>query len=351
MSRDMVNPSSLDKYIYIRKTPTWLVRLLYGIGILSWILVLYGYSSIILIDPVFRWFFAPIVAVLSVYQFSSFGLNLFYRQFDLQKHAARVDRFWTNPKEPSVDIFLPICGESIEILTNTWKHVSRMRYRNVRVYVLDDSTEHCEKHKMLARFYGFTYLERPNKGEMKKAGNMKYAFERTHGDYIVILDGDFAPHSDFLYELIPYMDDQNVGIVQTPQYFETSGDADKSRYSALSYGSARAQEIFYRVVQVARDRLGSAHCCGTSAIYRRAALNSIGGFAQMGHSEDAHTGFQLTSKGWIVRYVPIILSIGLCPDNIYTFFHQQHRWCLGNIVMILNKQFWLARLPRRIKFC
>jgi hypothetical protein len=29
---------------------------------------------------------------------------------------------------------------------------------------------------------------------MKKAGNLKYAYERTQGEYIVIFDADFARH-------------------------------------------------------------------------------------------------------------------------------------------------------------
>jgi cellulose synthase (UDP-forming) len=119
----------------------------------------------------------------------------------------------------------------------------------------------------------------------------------------------------------------------------------------LSYGGARAQEVFYRIIQVARDRLGGAHCCGTCALYNREALSSIGGFVQMGHSEDAHTGFGLTSAGWRIRYVPVIASIGASPNDAHAFFHQQHRWCMGNLIMMVSSKFWKAEIPFRIKFC
>lgn len=346
----MADPAAIDKYLYIKTTPTWKVRSLYLFGILSWSLVLFAFSGVVGLDPFFTWFVTPMVVLLSLYQFASFGLNLFfYRQHDLKKHRALVSEFWKKYAEPPVDIFLPICGEDADILLNTWTHVSQIKYRNKHVYVLDDSKQGCDEHKRMAQRFGFTYIERPNKGEMKKAGNMKYAFERTTGKFIVVLDGDFAPHPDFLRETLPYMNDPKVGIVQTPQYFETTAQAHK--HSPLAYGAARAQEVFYRVIQVARDRLGGAHCCGTCAVYRRDALNSIGGFVQMGHSEDAHTGFGITSRGWTVRYLPVILSIGICPDNPYAFFHQQHRWCLGNTVMTLDKKFWHAKIPWRIKFC
>ncbi len=344
-----MNPSKLNKYLYVQKTRTSTVRLLYAGGIAAWLLAMYAYSGEFGIDPFFTYFVIPLVIIFSIYNLSSFILNLFYRQLDLDVHFALLRSFWARGEEPSVDIFLPICGEDTAILRNTWQHVAALIYANKKIYVLDDSKEHCDEHRALAESFGFTFIERPNKGEMKKAGNMKYTFERTSGDFIVILDADFAPHPNFIIEVLPYMDDPKVGIVQTPQYFETTPEIHRS--SPLAYNAARSQEVFYRVIQVARDRLGGAHCCGTCAMYRRSALASIGGFVQMGHSEDAHTGFGITSAGYVVRYLPIILSVGMCPEEPYSFFHQQHRWCLGNVVMIFDAKFWRAKLPWRVKFC
>jgi cellulose synthase/poly-beta-1,6-N-acetylglucosamine synthase-like glycosyltransferase len=344
-----LDPETLDKYLYIRKTPTWFVRVVFSLGAIAWILVGYGYSQTINIDMFYRWFIVPIAAVFVIYNVCSFVLNLYYHRFNLSLHTQKVAYFQGKKVKPSVDVFLPICGEELDVLDNTWKYVSQLRYSNFQVYVLDDSKEEQDAHRTLAESYGFSYIERPNKGEMKKAGNLKYGFKHTKGDFIAILDADFAPHPDFLVETLPYAEDPVVGIVQTPQYFESSGRIHED--APIAYGAARAQEPFYRITQVARDRLGAAHCCGTCAIYRREALVSIGGFVQMSHSEDAHTGFALTANHWVVRYIPVILSIGICPDNAYAFFHQQHRWCLGNVVMVLDRNFWSAKIPWRIKFC
>ena len=348
-TNSIANPASLDKYLYIRETPAWKVRSLYLFGIVSWLLVVFGFWGLITIDPFFTWFVTPIVALLTMYHLASFGLNLFYRQFDLKKHWARVMSFWIDRREPTVDIFLPVCGEDITVLRNTWEHVRNIPYRNKRVYVLDDSKENCDEHWELAQQFSFTYLERPNKGEMKKAGNLKHAYEKTDGEFIVIFDADFAPHPDFLRETLPYMIDENVGIVQTPQYFEASDTVHKQ--SPLAYNAAFAEEPFYRFIQVTRSRFGGTICCGSNAVYRRSALQKIGGPVQMDYSEDAHTGFALTSAGYRVLFVPVLLAIGLCPDNAYSFFHQQHRWCMGSMRLMMSKKFWLAPISWRIKFC
>jgi cellulose synthase/poly-beta-1,6-N-acetylglucosamine synthase-like glycosyltransferase len=269
-------PENLDKYLYIRRTPTGLVRVVYGFGIVAWLLVIYGFRNAIAFDPFYRYFVGPILFFLTAYYLSSYALNMCYRRFNLGAHFALLRRYWVGRfAEPSLDIFLPICGEDISILRKTWDYVSRLNYANKHVYVLDDSRENCDDHQRMAVQYGFTYLARPNTGEMKKAGNLKYGFEHTTGEFIAIFDADFAPHPDFVHELLPYMNDEKVAVVQSPQYFEATQRVH--RRSFLEYGAAYVQEDFYRVIQVARDRLGGALCCGSNAIYRRAALATIGG--------------------------------------------------------------------------
>ena len=155
-----------------------------------------------------------------------------------------------------MDVHLPVCGEPLEVLRNTWSAVAELMagYKGVvRAYVLDDGDD--PEAARLAAEFGFSYWVRPSPGEFKKSGNLRYAFDRTDGEFIVILDADFAPRSDFLAETLPYMDDPAVAIVQTPQYFRVS-----ARQTWVERAAGAIQEVFYRSVQVARDRFGQAIC-------------------------------------------------------------------------------------------
>jgi cellulose synthase (UDP-forming) len=251
-----------------------------------------------------------------------------------------MKRYWKHfSVVPSVDIFLPICGEETEVLKKTFLAVEQLNYARKTVYVLDDKGD--PEHELLTKQSNFFYLSRENKGQMEKAGNIKYGYERSNGDYIVILDADFAPHPNFINHLLPYMNDPKVAIVQSPQYFQT--DKAVHARSALEYGAAHVQQDFYRLIQVARSQLGAPICCGSNAIYRRAALDIVGGTTQIEHSEDMHTGFDLTNKGWRVKYVPIVLAVGICPTNLHQYFHQQHRWCSGSLSLMFDKKFWLSK--------
>lgn len=338
----------LNKYLYIERTPTWLVRVVYGIGILSYLAVAYGYWLFIKTSDFYGWFILPIVAFFTIYYLNTYIINLFYRRLDLQKHGALIEKYWKDIfTEPSVDIFLPICGEKVSVLENTFIAVQEIPYLNKKVYVMDDKGG--KEYEDLAEKFGFNYLSRPNKGEMKKAGNLKYGFERSSGDFIAIFDADFAPHPDFIKELLPYMQDEKTAIIQTPQYFDTSEKVH--RRSVLEYGAAHIQEDFYRSIQVARDSLGAPICCGSNALYRRKALAEIGGTYQIEHSEDMYTGFKLMLKGWKIRYLPIILAVGICPSNIHQYFHQQQRWCSGTLILAIDKSFWTSKITFGQKMC
>ena len=109
-------------------------------------------------------------------------------------------------------------------------------------------------------------------------------------------------------------------------------------------GAAAVQENLYRLGLVSRDRIGGAICVGTCAVYRRSALDKIGGITLIEHSEDIHTGFDLNKLGYELRYLPIALATGVCPDNMGAFFSQQYRWCQGSIGLLSSRKFWTMKM-------
>jgi cellulose synthase/poly-beta-1,6-N-acetylglucosamine synthase-like glycosyltransferase len=169
---------------------------------------------------------------------------------------------------------------------------------------------------------------------------MRNAFKTTYGKYILVLDADFVPRKDFLKETIPLMQhDRNIGILQTPQYFRNSEDQ-----SWLEKGASGLQEVFYRVLQTSRNNFNASLCVGTSAIYRREALEKIGGSAPVEQSEDVVTGLYVMNDGYKIKYLPLVLSMGVCPGDIYPFFMQQYRWSLGSFTMMFYKrELWCGQ--------
>ena len=285
-------------------------------------------------------------AIYVLYQAISLPVNFTGAGFDLAAHQARIQA-WHPPSYPDVDIYLPICGEPIEMLRNTWTAVSdssRTIGGQARAYVLDDGPSDEARDGRVLRLL----LHPPADGPpARRAGNLRYAFARTSAEYLVILDADFAPRPDFLAETLPYMDDPSIAIVQTPQFFRSS-----PAQSWIENAAGPIQEVFYRAIQVARDRLGAAVCVGTSAVYRRTALEPQGGPTLIPYAEDVHTGLNVRRDGWSITYLPIVLSTGICPDNLDAFVRQQYRWCAGNVGIVFSSRLWSIpmSLPARLTF-
>lgn len=292
------------------------------------------------------WSYGVVAAVTVLYLSMTYAVGLLGREFELKPHEILVARMIDRVESASIDVFLPVCGEPFELIQNTWMHIRDMarRYDNVNVYVLDDG--HSSKVCQLAEGCGFKYIARWS-NELKKAGNLRNAFKKTNGEFIAIFDADFCPRPDFLLETIPYFfADERIAIVQTPQFFDVY---QKNNWVMNAAGAV--QELFYRLIQVNRDRFGGSVCVGTNAVYRRSALEPFGGTAPMPYSEDVHTGFQLISNGWKIKYIPIILAEGVCPSELKAFFTQQYRWAMGSISLFFSSKFWKADITGWQRIC
>jgi cellulose synthase/poly-beta-1,6-N-acetylglucosamine synthase-like glycosyltransferase len=335
-------PDDDEKYGYVQRNLPYLTTILViGASCLTFSQVKFELHDLVLLP------FLAFTAVYVLYQAISLPVNFAGRGFDLRAHEARIQA-WHPLCYPTVDIYLPICGEPLELLNNTWTAVSGLlaEYHGpVQAYVLDDGAS--DDARLMCESFGFNYIRRPDLPAGKKAGNLRYAFARTSAEFLVILDADFAPRPDFLAETLPYLDDPEIAIVQTPQFFRSS-----PVQSWIEQGAGPIQEVFYRTVQVARDRFDAAICCGTSAVYRRTALEPQGGPTLIPYAEDVHTGLDVRREGWSMVYLPLPLSTGICPDNLDAFVRQQYRWCSGNVGIVFSSRLWSIpmSIPARLAY-
>ena len=335
-------PSDEEKYSYIHRNLPYLTITL----AVSAACLIFSQLRFELHSPA-TWPFLLFTATYICYQAISLPVNFTGRGFDLAAHQARIAA-WRPARYPSVDIYLPICGEPIEVLRNTWSAVFELiaAYPGLaQAYVLDDGPS--AEARSVSRSFGFCYVRRPDLRSYKKSGNLRYAFSRTAGEHIVILDADFAPRRDFLAETLPYLDDPAVAIVQTPQFFR-----ERATQTWIENSAGAIQEVFYRSIQVARDRFDAAVCVGSSAVYRRAALAPQGGPTLIPYAEDVHTGLDVRRSGWSMVYLPVVLSAGICPDNLDAFVRQQYRWCTGNAGVVFSRRLWTVpmSIPARLTY-
>lgn len=316
-------------------------------GVISALLLLIGLCRFARIEAIL-FIAVPFVLINGTYLLLSYSILLTPARFRLSDHQQLVEKWaklCSGLTAVSVDIFLPVCSERVETVLETWSGVQQLQWPGpITVCVLDDSP--TDRFREPAERAGFQYLRREGR-EFRKAGNLRHAFSRTSADFILLLDADFRPRPEILLELLPYLlEEDRLAVVQSPQFFDVH-----HRMNWVEAGAGFVQELFYRLIQPARDRCGAGVCVGSCAVYRRTALAELGGTPAIDHSEDLWTGFELLDRGWRLKYVPVVLAKGLCPHRLGSFFTQQYRWCQGSLSLIGSMRFWKSRLSLLQKFC
>ena len=255
---------------------------------------------------------------------------------------------------PSVDVFICTYNEPINILEKSVISAKSMDYPRFNVYVCDD-TRRPEIHAYCSQV-GVNYITRPD-NRHAKAGNLNNALKRTNltdnpSDLIMILDADFAPQEDFLMRVVGLFRNDEIGLVQTPQFYFNSDPIQHNLGIRSSF--VDDQRVFFDTFQPAKDAAGCAFCVGTSFVVRRSLLNKMGGFPHEALSEDMLLTYRLMERGYVTRWLNEKLSVGLSAEGIPEYITQRTRWCLGTIQIGLLKDgpLWRGRftLTQRLHY-
>ncbi len=268
-------------------------------------------------------------------------------------HIFMVSRL-TSPQAESpppgltVDVFVPTYNESVNLLRHTLLAASRMEYPH-QTWLLDDGNR--PEMAALAKELGCRYLTRTENTDAK-AGNLNNALSHSQADFVAVFDADHVPHKDFLNRTLGFLRDEKVAFVQTPQDFYNLDSYQHRRHRRLSYIWTE-QSLFFRVIQRGKDRWNAAYFCGSCAVLRRSALDSIGGFATGTVTEDLHTSIRLHKKGYKAVYYPVSLAFGLAPNSVRAFLLQRQRWGQGAMQVWRKEGILFSRgltLPQRLNY-
>jgi len=226
----------------------------------------------------------------------------------------------------SVDLLIPTYNEPADILDKTIIAALNQDYAHCNVYVLDDGRRDWVQ-KLCAEL-GANYLTRSG-NEHAKAGNLNAALKHCKGEFVAIMDADFAAATNFITRTLPYFADPQVAIVQTPQVFYNPDLIQLNL--ALNTEWVDDQRFFFSEIMAARARWDAAFSCGSCSITRRSALDKINGIPVESITEDMLTTLRLKRNGYRTVYLNENLSLGLATDAADAYFTQRSRWARGHI--------------------
>lgn len=249
--------------------------------------------------------------------------------------ALAAGLFWNDRRRPASEheprgtlaVFITVCGEPPEIVARTLRAALAIAYPH-RTYLLNDGRLTGKPTwaaiEELGRRHGVPCFTRTS-GRRGKAGNLNAALGRIGEEFVAVIDADHRARPDLADQLLGYFADPQVAFVTTPQHFQVEGPDVLGNRELLFYGR----------VQPAKDRHHAAFSCGNGVVYRRRALESIGGFSEWNLVEDLHTSYQLHSRGWDSVYHRAAVTIGTAPSTVSAFAKQRLLWATDSLRILL----------------
>ncbi len=267
--------------------------------------------------------------------------------------AAPPDEPWWDAEDaPRVLVQLPVRDEHAVVgrLVAAAAALDWPRER-LEIQLLDDSGAECAslgaEAVALARAGGVrvTQLRRGHRRGFK-AGALAAGLARSDATFVAVFDADFVPPPDFLRRLMPHLAAPDVGMVQA-RWGHLNRDA-----SLLTRAQAVLLDAHQLVEHQWRQRAGRFfNFNGTAGLWRRACIDSAGGWSHDTLTEDLDLSYRAQLAGWRFVFDPSVVVPAELPGDMAAFRSQQHRWARGALQTARKLLGAVARapLPRRVK--
>jgi cellulose synthase/poly-beta-1,6-N-acetylglucosamine synthase-like glycosyltransferase len=252
---------------------------------------------------------------------------------------------------PFVTVQLPVYNERA-VAARVVDAACALRWPRDRfeVQVLDDSTDETREvvdsavRAWQSRGIAIAALRRADRGGFK-AGALAHGLRRARGTVVAVFDADFVPAPDFLEQVVPFLA-ADVAVVQT-RWGHLNADA-----SGLTRAQALALDGHFIVEQTARARYGLfLNFNGTGGVWRREAIDAVGGWHGDTLSEDVDLSYRVQLAGWRIRFLPAVVVPGELPTTVLAFKRQQRRWAMGT-TQVLRKHgraVWRSDRPLSVR--
>jgi cellulose synthase/poly-beta-1,6-N-acetylglucosamine synthase-like glycosyltransferase len=233
---------------------------------------------------------------------------------------------------PVITMQLPVFNE-MHVVERLMGHIANLDYPKdkLQIQLLDDSTDEsteiCRQQVQRLVELGFDaeYIHRTDRTGFK-AGALENGTKTAKGEFLFILDADFAPDPGVLRDTIHFFTDPKVGMIQT-RWGHLNRD-----YNMLTRIQAMFLDGHLELEQTARNRSGRFFTFnGTGGMWRKSCIDDAGGWHHDTLTEDMDLSYRAQLKGWRFVFLKDIETPAELPVDMDGFKSQQHRWTKGSI--------------------
>ena len=202
----------------------------------------------------------------------------------------------------------------------------------LHIQLLDDSTDETTERaaeiiaELRAAGHDVAHVRREDRSGFK-AGACAAGLALNDAPFVAMLDVDFRPPADWLRKAIPVIvADPKAGFVQARCEFANY------RKNWLTRVQGLILDAHFMIEQRTRANLGWLfQFNGTGGIWRRAAIDSVGGWLDYSLTEDLDLTVRTALAGWHGRFISQPAIPGQMPEGMRDWRRQQRRWSNGFI--------------------
>ena len=246
-----------------------------------------------------------------------------HRKRQQRKHPVDINPTY----KPFVSILIPAHNEDT-VIEKTVENLTTLDYPNFEIIVIDDrSTDTtAQKIKTLANEYeNVQALIRDKSAFPGKSAVLNDALSVAKGEAILVIDADAKVEKNFLSQLVPYLEPQDIGAVQARKIIINKD----TNYLTRCQNNEYTMDCF---IQVGRDSVkGAVELRGNGELIKRTALEDINGWNNYTITDDLDMSTRLQIQGWDIRFIPTVCIYEEGITKMLPLLRQRRRWVEGSI--------------------
>lgn len=247
------------------------------------------------------------------------------------KHRIRVQRKHPVEKnyayQPFVSILIPAHNEAV-VIDKTIENIMKINYPKYEIIVIDDrSTDNTAQvlESICSQYTNVKYFSRTQDAFPGKSAVLNDALKIARGEAILVFDADARVRPDFLRELVPALEPQQVGAVQARKVIINR----EQNFLTRCQDNEMAVDTHF---QVGRDAVkGAVELRGNGELIKREALEDVGGWNIYTITDDLDLSTRLQIKGWDVRFCSDVCVYEEGVPSYLPLLKQRRRWIEGSI--------------------
>ena len=235
-------------------------------------------------------------------------------------------------------------------IEKTIENISAIDYPLYEIIVIDDrSTDNTAEvlEQVCSKYKNLKYFSRTQDAFPGKSAVLNDALKLAKGEAILVFDADARVKPDFLKELMPALEPEQVGAVQARKVVINR----EQNFLTRCQDNEMALDTHF---QVGRDAVkGAVELRGNGELIKRTALEDVGGWNIHTITDDLDLSTRMQIKGWDVRFCPKVCVYEEGVPAYIPLLKQRRRWIEGSIRRYLE-HFWdvltSKNVSKRVRF-